>query len=140
MTYRPSSLLFGSFCFPKRKPCGFTHWYRQGKSKASERSEGSKGPTWVCEASFFQIILNFTCFNPCSQFYAWFMCTRTLWNILLKGLMVCRETVYINPKLFVILGMALIILSTELRQKLQEGEIKDKIRVFPFIWLIGIPA
>ena len=54
--------------------------------------------------------------------------------------MVCRETVYINPKLFVILGMALIILSTELRQKLQEGEIKDKIRVFPFIWLIGIPA
>ena len=54
----------------------------------------------------------------------WYLCTRLLKDTLLKGSMICKETVYINLKLFVILRMALINHPNEFRQELQEDTIR----------------
>ena len=56
----------------------------------------------------------------------WFRFTRPLKNALLKGFMICRETVYINLRLFVILKMALVNHPNECKQELQEDKVTNR--------------
>ena len=88
----------------------------------------------------FQIMLIFPDIEHIvSILCVWFSHTRSLKDTLLKGSMICRETDYINLKLFVILRMALINHPNAFRQKLQEDRIRDIVytmrieRLFSFI-------